>query len=82
MTMIAKTMHGVAQGHKWREKEREMTPRMDGVGLEASQHADMPREERPEELRQLLPHRKPKLQLKLQPETTAPVQTKVSTNTN
>jgi hypothetical protein len=34
--MIAKTMKGVTQGQKWREREREMTARTDGRGLEAS----------------------------------------------
>jgi hypothetical protein len=38
--MIAKTMKGVAQVQEEREREREMTARTDGGGLEASQHAD------------------------------------------
>jgi hypothetical protein len=39
--VIAKTMKGVAQLQKGRETEKEMTARMDGGGLESSQHADM-----------------------------------------
>ena len=38
--MIAKVMKGVAPGPDVREKDREKTARMDGGGLEASQHAD------------------------------------------
>jgi hypothetical protein len=34
--MIAKMMKGVPQGEEGREKERQMTARMDGGGLEAS----------------------------------------------
>ena len=67
--MIEKTMKGVAQGQEGREREREMTARTDGRGLEASQHADTMREEGPEErqLPQQKPKPKPKLQLNLQP---------------
>jgi hypothetical protein len=67
--MIAKTMKVVAQGLEEREREREMTARTDGGGLEASQHADTTREEGPEECQQPQQHPKPdpKLQLKLQP---------------
>jgi len=67
--MIGKTMKGVAQGQEVREREREMTVRTDGGGLEASQHADTTREEGPEERQQpqQQPKPKPKLQLKLQP---------------
>jgi hypothetical protein len=42
---IAKTMKGVAQGQQEREREREVTARMDSGGLEDSQHADRMREE-------------------------------------
>jgi len=38
--MIAKTIKGVAQGQDETEREREVTARTDGGGLEASQHAD------------------------------------------
>ena len=38
--MIAKVMKGVAPGQEVREKPREKTARMDGGGLESSQHAD------------------------------------------
>jgi len=70
--MIAKTMKGVAQGQEEREREREVTARTDGGGPEASQHADMTREEGPEmrqqpQQQQQQPKPKPKLQLKLQP---------------
>jgi len=69
--MIAKTMKGVAQGQEEREREREVTARMDGGGLEASQHADTTREEGPTEhqqpQQQQQPKPRPKLQLKLQP---------------
>ena len=69
MNMIAKTMKGVAQGQEEREREREVTARTDGGGLEASQHADTIQEEGPEEWQQpqQYPKPKPKLQLKLQP---------------
>jgi hypothetical protein len=42
--MIAKVMKGVAPGQEAREKERDETARMDGGGLEASQHADTTQE--------------------------------------
>jgi hypothetical protein len=64
--MIAKTMKGVEQGQEGREKEREMTARTDGGGLEASQHADTTREEGPEQHQQPQQQPKAKLQLKLQ----------------
>jgi len=69
MNMIAKTMKGVAQGQEGGEREREMTARTDGRGLEASRHADATGEEGPEERHQpqQQPKPKPKLQLKLQP---------------
>jgi hypothetical protein len=38
--MIAKTMNGFPQDQVEREKERRMTERMDGEGLQAVQHAD------------------------------------------
>jgi len=66
MNMIANTMKGVPQGQEGREREREMTARTDGGGLEASHHADMMREEGPKERQQLQQQPKPKLQLKLQ----------------
>jgi len=67
--MIAKTMKPVEQGEEGREREREMTARMDGGGLEASQHANTTQEEGPEERQppQQQPKPKPKLQLKVQP---------------
>jgi len=67
--MIAKTMKGVTQRQEERERERAMTARTDGGGLEASQHADTTREAGPEERQQPQqhPNPKPKLQLKLQP---------------
>jgi hypothetical protein len=65
--MIAKTMNGVGQGQEVREREREVTVRMDGGGLEASHLADTMREEGPEERQQPQQHPepRPKLQLKL-----------------
>jgi len=63
--MIAKVMKGVAPGKEGREKEREMTARTDGGGLEASQHADMTQEEGQEKRQQLQQQPKPKLRLKL-----------------
>jgi len=65
--MIAKVMKGVAPGQEVREKDTEMTARMDGGGLEASQHADTTQEERPEQRQQPQQQPQPKLQLKLQP---------------
>jgi len=65
--MIAETMNGVAQGQEWKEKARQMTARTDGGGLEASQHADTPREEDPQKRQFVQQQPKPKLQLKLQP---------------
>jgi hypothetical protein len=47
--MIAKTIKGVAHGQAERERERELTARMDGGVQEPSQHADTTREEGPEE---------------------------------
>ena len=68
--MIAKTTTGLPQDEEGREreKERQMTVRTDGGGLEASQHADTMREEEPEKRQQLQQQPKPKLQLKLPPE--------------
>jgi hypothetical protein len=76
--MIAKTMKGVAQGQEWREREREVTARTNGGGLEASQHTDTTREEGQEERQQLqlLPKPRPKLQLKLQTKQQARAQPK------
>jgi hypothetical protein len=37
--MIAKVMKGVAPGQEARESESEKTAKMDGRGLEVSQHA-------------------------------------------
>jgi len=65
--MIAKAMTEVAPSQEVREKAREKTARMDGGGLEASQHADMTQEVRPEKRQQLQQQLKPKLQLTLQP---------------
>jgi len=80
--MIAKTMKGVAQGKERREREREVTARTNGGGLEASQHADTTRKEGQEERQQLqlLPKPKPKRQLKLQTKQQAHAQTKFSTH--
>jgi len=68
--MIAKTMKGVAHGQEEREREREVTARTDGGGLEASQHADTTRDDGPKERQQpqqqQQPKPRPKLQLKLQ----------------
>lgn len=44
MNMIAQIIHEEAQAQQGRSKEREMIVRMDGTGLEASQHADLMRE--------------------------------------
>jgi len=60
-------MKGVAQCQEGRKTEREMTARMDGTGLEASQHRHTMREVGPEKRQQLQQQPKPKLQLKLQP---------------
>jgi len=74
--MIAKTMKAVAQGQEEREREREVTARTDGGGLEAPQHADMTREDEPKEpeepQQQQQPKPRPRLQLKLQ-QTPQPV---------
>jgi hypothetical protein len=43
--MIANVMKGVAPGQEVRKKEREITTRMHGGGLEVSQHADATQEE-------------------------------------
>jgi len=65
--MIATVVKGVVPGKEARGKERENTARMDGCGLEASQHADASQEGGPEKHQQLLQPLKPRLQLKLQP---------------
>jgi len=67
--MITKTMKGVAQGQEETGRERDVTARTDGGGLEASQHADTTREEGPEgrQQPQQQPKPKPKLQFKRQP---------------
>jgi len=74
--LIAKTMKGVAQGQEEREREREVTARTDGGGLEVSQHADTTREDGPKERQQpqqqQQPKPRPKLQLTLQ-QTPQPV---------
>jgi len=67
MTMIPKTMKGVPQSQKGREKERQLTARRDGGGLEVSQHADTMREEEPQKHQQLQQQSKPKILLKMQP---------------
>jgi len=51
--MIAKTMKGVSHGQERREKERQITARTEGGGLETSQHTDTMREEEPEQRQQL-----------------------------
>jgi hypothetical protein len=68
--MIVKVLNGVAPGQEVREEERDKTARMDGGGLEASQHADTTQEGGPEKhqpVHQLQQQPKPGLQLKLQP---------------
>jgi len=65
--MIAKVVQGVAPSKEAREKERDKTAKMDGSGLEASQHADTTQEGGPEKRQQLQQQLKPKLLLKLQP---------------
>jgi len=60
-------MKRVAPGRAAREKERDKTARLDGGGLEASQHADTTQEGGPEIHQQLQKQPKPRLQLKLQP---------------
>ena len=52
MNMSGKTIKGVAQSQEEREREREVTARTDGGGLEASQHADTMRDEGPNERQQ------------------------------
>jgi len=68
MIMIAQTMNGEARAQQERERESQVTVRMDGGVLQASQHPHTTREEGPEESQQ--PQQqlktKPKLQLKLQ----------------
>jgi len=64
--MITNTMKGLAQCQEGRETEREMTARMDGRWLEASQHRHPMREVGPEKRQQLQQQPMPKLQLKLQ----------------
>ena len=66
--MIATVMTGVAPGQEARGKERDKTTRMDGGGLEASQHADTTQERGQEKLQQRKQQLKPRLQLKPQPE--------------
>ena len=60
-------MDGVAPGQEGRGKERDKTARMDGGGLEASQHTDTTQEGGPEKHQQLHQQPKPRLQLKMQP---------------
>jgi len=71
--MIATTMKAVAQGQEGREREREMTARTDGGGLEATHHTDTTPKEGPDKRQQLQqqPKPKPKLQLKLKPKPDA-----------
>jgi hypothetical protein len=66
--MVAEVRKGAAPGQEATEEERDKTARMDGGGLEASQHADTTQQGGPEKCqqqRQLQP--KPRLQLTLQP---------------
>jgi carbon monoxide dehydrogenase subunit G len=65
MNIIAKTMKVVAHVEEERERNRQVTVRMDGGGLEASQHADTTREEGPEECQQPQQQTKPKPKLQL-----------------
>jgi hypothetical protein len=66
--MLAKTRNVVAKRQEEREREREVTIRTDGGGLESSQHAETTREQGPEQCQrpQQQPNPKPKLKLKLQ----------------
>jgi len=64
--IIVKVMKEVAPGKEAREKERDETARMDGGGLEASQHADTPQDGGPEKSQQLQQQPKPRLPLKVQ----------------
>ena len=65
--MITWVMTCVAPGQEAREKQRDKTARMDGGGLEASQHADTTQEGGPEKHKQLQQQLKPRLPLKMQP---------------
>ena len=69
--MIAKTMNGVGQGQEGRDRDTEVTAKMDRGGLQASQHADTTRPEGPKERQQPQQQQqlklRPKLHLKLQP---------------
>jgi len=66
--MIVNVVKGVAPSQEAREKERVKTAKMDGGGLEASQHADTTQEGGPEKHQQLQQEQKPKLQPKPQHE--------------
>jgi hypothetical protein len=65
--LSAKVMKEVAAGQEAREKERDKTARIDGGGLEASQHADTTQKGGPEKYQQLQQQPKPRPQPKLQP---------------
>jgi len=65
--MMVKIMKAVAPGEEARKQERDETARLDGGGLEASQHADTPQEGGPENGQQLQQQPKPRLPLKVQP---------------
>jgi len=67
--MIGMITKGVAQGQEERERERKVTARTDGGGVEDSPHADTIREEGPKDReqpqQQQQPKPRPKLQLQL-----------------
>jgi hypothetical protein len=67
--MITKVKKGVAPGQEGREKERDETTGMEGVGLEASQHADTTEEGGPEKHQQLQQKPRPRLPFKSQPKS-------------
>jgi len=64
MNMIVKTINGVAQGLEGREREKDLTMRTDGGGLEVTQPADITREEGQGECQQ--PQQQPKPEARLQ----------------
>jgi len=64
---LTKVMNRAPPAQQASEKERDKSARMDGRGLEASQHADTMQEGGPENHQQLQQQPKRKLQLKLQP---------------
>jgi len=65
--IIVKVLKRVAPGQEARERESDESTRMDGRGLEASQHADTRQEGGPEMCQQLQQQPKPRLPLKVEP---------------